>query len=144
MTRLLPTWSHPVASVLIVIQPYDGGLLKKTPQTEAQKQRLRQQFLDFGYQVATRLQQMGYLAEIFDPRTGMPLLSKPGQLTLDDVALARSCLGYETAHSYGCNLILHPIWGSSVYPSTLVSSAQPEVVEQVSREVRLERVEECV
>jgi hypothetical protein len=144
LTGLLPAWSHPVASVLIVIQPCDGGLLHKTPQTEAQKHHLRQQFLEFGYQVATRLQHMGYLAEVFDPRTGLPLLSQPGRLTLDDVAIASSCLGYETTHSCGCDLILHPTWGSSVYPSTLLSSAQPDVVEWVSREVRLGRGQSCV
>jgi len=126
--KLLPGWSCPVASVLVVLQPCECCLLERTIAAARQKHFLRQQFLTFGYQVAAQLQQMGYQAEVFDPRTGLPLLSKPGLMLLDDVAVAQACLGYPIAHSHGCSIILHPVWGSAVYPSTLVSSAAPAVI----------------
>ncbi|MGA7932972.1 MAG: methylmalonic aciduria and homocystinuria type D protein [Kovacikia sp.] len=135
LDRLLPDWSSPVLSVLVVLQPCSCDLVKKTSIAEAQKQRLRQNFLQFGYRVASQLQQKGHLAEVFDPRTGLPLLSQAGQLRLDDVAIVRSCLGYQTMDSAGCLVILHPLWGSSVYPSTLLSAAAPEVVALVSATV---------
>ena len=121
--QLLPTWTCPIASVLVVLQPFSGELLHRSPQIERQKQRLRRQFLDLSYRLATALQAQGYLAEAFDPRTGWPLLSPPGQVPLDDVAIVRSCLGYPTVNRQGCSVLLHPVWGSSVYPSTLLSSA---------------------
>ncbi len=128
---LLPGWSHPVSSVLVVLQPCNTDLRQKTPVTEAQKQLLREAFLEFGYPIAMKLQHLGHLAEIFDPRTGLPLFSQPGHLHLDDVAVARACLGYQTINSYGCSIIVHPLWGSAVYPSTLLSSATPDLVESV-------------
>ncbi len=138
-TKLLPAWSLPVSSVLVVLQPSSCNLLEKSPAAEAQKQLLRQQFLQFGGQVAARLQHMGHLAEVFDPCTGSPLFSPPGSLRLDDVAVVRSCLGYSTCDRHGCSVILHPIWGSAVYPSTLLSSAEPHLVRGVlqMRELRL-------
>lgn len=134
--RLLPDWPCPAASVLIVLQPCAWDLSEHTPQTEHQKQQLRQRFLQFGYRVATKLQTLGYLADVFDPRTGLPLFSQPGQIHLDDVAVVQFCLGYSTLERQGCSILLHPLWGSAVYPSILLSSATPPILEQVSQEVR--------
>jgi hypothetical protein len=136
LDRLLPAWSRPVLSVLVVLQPSGCNLVERTAIAEDQKHQLRQNFLQFGYKVAAQLQYQGYLADIFDPRSGLPLLSQPGPLRLDDVALVQACLGYQTAENSGCRVILHPVWGSSVYPSTLLSSAEPERVESISATVR--------
>lgn len=131
LDKLLPDWSQPVGSVLVVLQPCSSDLTHRTPLSEFLKQRLRSQFLAFGYPVAAQLQQLGHLADLFDPRTGFPLLSHPGPLRLDDVAVARSCLGYPSTCCHGCSVILHPTWGSAVYPSTLLSSAEPGLLETV-------------
>ena len=134
---LLPTWSRPVASVLVVLQQCPCDLLERTSTTENQKQQLRQQFLQFGRQVAGRLQHLGHLADLFDPSTGFPLLSQPGQLWLDDVAVVRACLGYPSTRACGCSVLLHPVWGNAVYPSTLVSSAEPDLMSQIVTAVRV-------
>ena len=120
--------------MLIVLQPCDCDLLERSPTAEAQKRKLRRQFLKFGYAIAAEINRMGHAAAIFDPRTGLPLLARPGALRLDDVALVQATLGYRTACSHGCSIVLHPLWGRAVYPSTLVSSAEPAIVEQILRE----------
>jgi Methylmalonic aciduria and homocystinuria type D protein len=132
--KLLPDWSCPARSMLIVLQPCDCDLLERSPTAEAQKRKLRRQFLKFGYAIAAQLTDRGHAAAIFDPRTGLPLLARPGSLRLDDVAIVQATLGYRTACSHGCSIVLHPIWGLAVYPSTLVSSAEPALVEQILRE----------
>ncbi|HEY9645204.1 MAG TPA: methylmalonic aciduria and homocystinuria type D protein [Chroococcidiopsis sp.] len=134
---LLPDWScaiEPVLieSVLIVLQPCDRVLLERTLETEAQKERLRQNFLEIGAMVVLRLVEQGYRADLFDPSSGFPVYSSPGHTRLDDVAIARACLGYPVSRSGGCAVILHPLWGSAVYPSTVVSSAPPWVIEAVA------------
>ncbi|MCY7274677.1 MAG: methylmalonic aciduria and homocystinuria type D protein, partial [Phormidesmis sp. CAN_BIN44] len=48
LPRLLPDWSSPVRSVLVVLQPCQIELMQFTPEAEAQKQQLRQRFLEFG------------------------------------------------------------------------------------------------
>lgn len=133
--QLLPGWSEPVASVLVVLQSCQQPFLERTPATEQKKAWLRDQFLAFGSQVALELQSRGYQADLFDPRTGLPLMSPPGDKHLDDVALVQAVLGYETSDRNGCSLVLHPTLGAAVYPSTLVSSAPPSVLESVVNDV---------
>ncbi len=131
LDQLLPEWSCAARSVLIVLQPCDSDLFARSRTVEDQKQRLRRQFLRFGYRVATQIAHLGEATAIFDPRTGWPLLSRPGQLRLDDVAVIRACLGYQTVDSHGCLIIFHPQWQSAVYPSTLITSAAPATVKQL-------------
>jgi hypothetical protein len=134
-SRLLPDWYHPVRSLLIVLQHADGSFCHSTVWTDAQKDLLRLRFLELGWAIATRLRTLGHLATPFDPKTGLPCMSRPGDLSLDDVAVVRSCLGYPTMEYCGCAIALHPAWGMAVYPSLLLSSAEPATLEQVVREV---------
>ncbi len=135
LSRLLPDWSSPVRSVLVVLQPCQMELMQVTPETDAQKQQLRQRFLDFGLAIVQNLRRAGHLADLFDPRTGHPFLSQAGTLRLDDVAVVRSILGYSTTRFGNCCGILHPQWGSAVYPSILISSAESSQVESAICEV---------
>ncbi len=135
LSRLLPDWSSPVRSVLVVLQPFPVELAQFTPETDAQKQKLRQRFLDFGLTIVHALRRAGHLADLFDPRTGHPLLSQAGTLRLDDVAVVRSTLGYSTTQFGNCCVILHPQWGNAVYPSILISSADSSQVESAICEV---------
>jgi len=122
-------------SVLIVLQQCQCVLFERTVDTEISKNQLRQQFIEFGCNITLKLREMGHLADVFDPQTGLPMISPPGQLKLDDVAVARSTLGYGVTDSDPCSMIVHPTWGGAVYPSTLVSSAQPHIVENVVRNI---------
>ena len=135
--NLLPSWSRPVASVLVVLQPCTCELLGQTPAAELQKHDLREQFLAFGSTIARHLEHLGHLAEVFDPRTGEPSRSQSGLLPLDDVAVVKSCLGYSAIVHADCWAIVHPAWGSAVYPSTLLSSAPPAIVQEVCDRVLL-------
>ncbi|MBW4552687.1 MAG: methylmalonic aciduria and homocystinuria type D protein [Aphanocapsa sp. GSE-SYN-MK-11-07L] len=131
LDQLLPAWVEPVQSILIVLQQANQSLLRRTPATEKEKRRLRQQFIQFGDRLIAQLTSQAYQAELFDPRTGWPLFSQPGTLHLDDIAVVRTTLGYPALPQGGCLIIQHPTWGSAVYPSILVSSASPEVLEQI-------------
>ncbi|MFQ3616152.1 MAG: methylmalonic aciduria and homocystinuria type D protein [Cyanobacteriota bacterium] len=133
--RLLPTWSHSIASVLVMLQPSPVALLERTLDSEPEKEKLRSRFLELGRAIAQTLQRQGYLADLFDPRTGWPILSARGTLPLDDVAVARSALGYSTDRYGNCRVILHPRLGTAVYPSTLVSSAPIDVLGAIAQQV---------
>lgn len=128
-SQLLPDWSLPIQSVLIVLQPCPIILLDRTVETEACKDQQRQRFLDLSQAIAARLRQLGHLATAFDPRTGLPVHDRAGDLYLDHVAVVRSLLGYAKISSGNCSVILHPLWGGAVYPSVLLASAASQVVE---------------
>ena len=107
--QLLLDWHVPALSVLIVMQQSSVGLLKRTTETEVQKQQLRQKFINLGQEISKRLQKANYQSEIFDPKTGQPLLSQPGLMTLDDVAVVKSSLGYPLVETGGCWLPKSPV-----------------------------------
>jgi len=131
LNRLLPSWSLPVLSVVVVLQLCQFAFLERTVETEIYKNEFRQQFLEFGSQIVSQLGAMGYLADMFDPRTGFPMTSPPGQVRLSDVKVVGATLGYTIDRSGQCAAIVHPTWGKAVYPSTIVSSARANVVEEV-------------
>uniref|UniRef100_A0A832M2P8 Methylmalonic aciduria and homocystinuria type D protein n=1 Tax=Oscillatoriales cyanobacterium SpSt-402 TaxID=2282168 RepID=A0A832M2P8_9CYAN len=133
--NLLPEWSCGISSVLIVIQYAGCALVERTERTEARKNQLRQNFLELADAIAIRLHCLGYLVDMFDPKTGFPISSKPGVIKLDDVAVVHSCLGYSVMQVEGCSILLHPNWGTAIYPSVILSSATPEVVTQVASSV---------
>lgn len=133
--QLLPDWLVPVLSVLIIFQHCPVLLVEKTAETEFHKQQLRAQFVKVGRLIVLSLQHLGYRAEIFDPRTGYPILSQPGSLRLDDVAVVQNSLGYPLTQTGGCRIIEHPTWGNAVFPSVLLSSAAPDITQAVVEEV---------
>lgn len=133
--QLLPDWLVPVLSVILVFQHCPVLLVEKTTETEFHKRQLRAQFVRLGRQIVLYLQQLGYQAEIFDPCTGYPLLSQPGPIRLDDVALVHTSLGYPLTETGGCWMIEHPMWGNAVYPSVLFSSAAPTVTQRIVDQV---------
>ncbi|MGB8701872.1 MAG: methylmalonic aciduria and homocystinuria type D protein [Thermosynechococcaceae cyanobacterium] len=125
---LLPDWPGPVASVLVILQPCSVALNHITPESEQQKQRLRRRALYLSRQLIAALEQADYWAEGFDPRSGLPGRSRPGLMTLDDVAVVQAVLGYRLIASGDCRLIEHPTWGCRVFPCVVVSTAPPEIL----------------
>jgi Methylmalonic aciduria and homocystinuria type D protein len=130
---LLPDWQVSVQSVMVILQPCSVALNEVTPITEQQKRQLRRRFLYWAKQLIAALHQEGYAADSFDPRTGHPYDSRSGSLTLDDVAVVQSVLGYPLVPSGDCRLVEHPIWGCGVFPSVVVSSAPPSILETIAQ-----------
>jgi Methylmalonic aciduria and homocystinuria type D protein len=132
---LLPDWSVSVESVMVILQPCSVALNEITPVTEQQKQQLRRRFLYWAKKLIVALKQEGYAADGFDPRTGHPHYSRSGALTLDDVAVVQSVLGYPLVPSGECRLVEHPIWGCGVFPSVVVSAAPPPVLANIAHQL---------
>lgn len=124
--QLLPSWPVPVQSVIVWLQPSQIPLLRANQAVEQEKNRLREQLLLLGKDLAASLGQAGYPTEVFDPRSGLPTGSKPGSLHLDDLTLIQSLLGYPARHQGKCRVMVHPTWGAAVYPGIILSAATPE------------------
>ncbi len=133
--QLLPAWLLPVQSVLVVLQHCPVRLAQVTPETERQKRCLREQFLRLAKPILRELQHRGFEVDIFDPKTGKPMRSPSGTLTLDDVAVVQSLLGYPCVPHGECHVLMHPQWGSAVFPSVLVTTAAPTELEAVVQTV---------
>ncbi|WP_414576594.1 methylmalonic aciduria and homocystinuria type D protein [Anabaena sp. CCY 9402-a] len=135
--RILPDWQQqPLFWVVIVLQRSRYPLVKITPQTETQKEHLRANFMRFGCDLAFNLSDRGYLADLIDPRTGYPLFSRPGEIPHNDTAVVKALLHYPVLKNKCCVLV-HPTWGTAVYPSIFISTAPPTILELVIKSVAL-------
>ncbi len=133
--RILPDWKkQPFLWVVVVLQQSQCQLLESTAEVEAEKQRLREKFMRFGCDVAFNLRDRGYLTDLIDPRTGYPLLSRPGEIPHDDTAVVKALLNYPLIYN-NCRVLVHPQWGMAVYPSVLISVASPPMIELVLKSI---------
>ena len=135
--KLLPGWSDPVQSVLLYLQPSPVQLSDRTSETEVVKDSLRADFLQLAEQWSGLILRAGFLAEPFDPKHGTPLYSAPGEWPLDDVAVAHALLHYPITEEGGCKILHHPNWRTGIFPSTLLSSAPPNVLKDLVMKIRL-------
>jgi len=132
--RILPDWLQPDFWVAIVLQQARCELVEISPEVEKEKEHLRENFMRFGCDVAFNLRDQGYPTDLIDPRTGYPLLSRPGKIPHDDTAVVKALLDYPLLHNQ-CRVLVHPDWGMAVYPSILISSAMPITVELCLRNI---------
>lgn len=58
-----------------------------------------------------------------------------GNVVYPEVDGFETLLRFPVSSAAGCRVILHPAWGSHVYPATLFTNAPPEAVEQALRAV---------
>ncbi|GAB1542096.1 hypothetical protein NUACC21_47700 [Scytonema sp. NUACC21] len=133
--QILPDWRNALSLwVVIVLQQTQYEMVDTTPEIEAEKEKLREKFMRFGCDVAFNLRDRGYLTDLIDPRTGYPLLSRPGKKTHDDTAVVKALLHYPVIQNR-CRVLVHPTWGAAVYPSVLISEAPPMVIEWAIRSI---------
>jgi hypothetical protein len=133
--RILPDWKNQSSLwVVIVLQQSQYELVECTPEIEAEKERLREKFIRFGFDVAFNLRDRSYPTDLIDPRTGYPLLSHPGEIPHNDTAVVKALLKYQVIQNK-CRVLVHPIWGIAVYPSILISVASPIIIESVIKSI---------
>ncbi|MEB3212287.1 MAG: methylmalonic aciduria and homocystinuria type D protein, partial [Leptolyngbyaceae bacterium] len=129
--RLLPSWQSEPQSVVIILQRCAVSLAHCTAQTDHQKDVLRDRFFHIGNDIRHHIHGIHHEVELFDPKSGYPVISSPGSLHLDDVAVACHMLHYAVSTQGTCTYLLHPQWRDAVYPSTLISDAPIEKVREV-------------
>lgn len=134
LERVIPDWNLPVLWVVIVLQQSRYEMVETTPHVEREKERLREKFMRFGCNVAFKLRDRGFLTDLIDPRTGYPLLSHPGQIPHDDIAVVKALLGLPIIHN-SCRILEHHEWGTAVYPSIMISSASPTIIKSILKRV---------
>jgi hypothetical protein len=126
--QLLAGWETPISYLILVLQQSSISLKESTFEVAAEKDRLRVEFIRFGCSLIFALQDRGYSSDLFDPRTGYPLLAPQG-MTWDDNAVVKALLNYPVVNYQQCSLITHPIWEHHVYPATIATSAPQALIE---------------
>eukprot|EP00899_Mesostigma_viride_P010122 jgi/Mesvir1/19110/Mv12855-RA.1 len=95
---------------------------------EDEKNRLLDEFLKFSRTLEATLAAEGHWADYMDPCSGLPMVHRETQVVYSEVDSMEYLLGYKTANAGCCKVLLHPRWGSGVYPSTFFTTAPLDVV----------------
>lgn len=137
--QLLPGWNQPIANLILLLQQSSISLKESNLEVAQEKDSLRAEFIRFGCSVIFGLQARGYMSDLFDPRTGHPLLAPQGKLTLNDNAVVKALLNYSVVSYQNCSLLTHPEWGNQVYPSTIVTVAAQKQIQSCLKQVTTEQ-----
>ncbi|GAB4816225.1 hypothetical protein N2152v2_003271 [Parachlorella kessleri] len=105
-------------------------LVQRGEKVEAEKDRLLERFMSFAKPICEKLEAAGYWADYIDPCSGLPMIHKETGSVYGEVEALITLLGYKSQNAGCCKVVLHPRWGSSVYPASLFAKAPLEAVQQ--------------
>ncbi|MCC0178648.1 methylmalonic aciduria and homocystinuria type D protein [Waterburya agarophytonicola K14] len=134
---LLPDWEISITHLVLILQESHISLKEFNHRVVTEKDRLRANFLRFGWELIFTLQDQGYQSDLFDPRTGYPLLGQKGKFTLDDNATVKALLNYPVIEYNNCSLLEHPTWGDRVYPSTVATTAPEDLIQDSANKISI-------
>ncbi|RUS26686.1 hypothetical protein BC938DRAFT_484259, partial [Jimgerdemannia flammicorona] len=123
--------------VVPMVQRCNNDLIGVGAQVDVEKDEMLER-VTWGNAIVSRLKPLNEWADITDPASGYPIHSQPGASPYPDVQGTQTLLRYDTQSTGCCHVLLHPSWGSSIYPATLFTSADPETFARVVGEVERE------
>ena len=92
-------------------------------EVEKEKDFCLERFAEFGAAVCAELRAAGHWADYIDPCSGLPMLTKGCNKVYDEVTGMQLLLRFASQNAGCCKILLHPTWGSAVYPATLFTTA---------------------
>lgn len=101
-------------------------LVRTGEEVEEEKDRLLETFADWAKTICEKLIREGHFADYIDPCSGLPMIHRNTNTVYSEVDALTTLLGYPFANAGCCKVILHPKWGSAVYPATMFTNAPLE------------------
>jgi len=95
---------------------------------EAEKDRLLNVCMAFARNICDKIRRAGYWADFIDPCSGLPMLTLDCNKGYSEVDGMECCLQYKSYSAGFCKILLHPRWGSAVYPATIFACAPRTLV----------------
>lgn len=111
-------------------------LVNVGPHVEAEKDALLERFFAFARRVCAVLsEEYGAWADYIDPCSGLPMVHRNSCGVYGEVDALVTLRRYSTMNAGCCKVVLHPQWGSAVYPASLMTKAPAEVTIRVLQQV---------
>ena len=123
---------HPML-VLPTMQHAHEDLVRVGEQIEQEKDRCLETFMTFARELCARLVDRGYFADYVDPCSGLVMLTRGANKVFSEVDCAQQLLGYSVQNCGCCKVLLHPKWGSAVYPASVFTNAPVDEVKSLLR-----------
>ncbi|KAI8084515.1 uncharacterized protein BX664DRAFT_337167, partial [Halteromyces radiatus] len=121
--------------VVPVIQRCEHDMVGITQTVNHERNEKLEIFVSWGKSVVDRLRRIGIWADIMDPASGFPIYSEAGPTPYPDVQGTQTLTKYDIQNVGCCHILLHPTWNSSIYPSTLFTTAPYDLLVKVINEI---------
>jgi hypothetical protein len=115
--------------VIPTCQRSDIDLVRFGDVIEQEKDRLLERFCEFAKAACDSLAADGYWADYIDPCSGLPMVHKDSTVPYGEVEGFSTLLGYKTSNAGCCKILLHPRWGSYIYPASIFAKAPLETIQ---------------
>ncbi|ORE09169.1 hypothetical protein BCV72DRAFT_303080 [Rhizopus microsporus var. microsporus] len=118
--------------VVPVIQKCEHDMVGLSKEVNDERDIKLELFISWGRRVVDRIKSVGMWADMMDPASGFPVFSHPGSSPYPDVQGTIMLDSRFDIQNVGCcHILLHPSWGSHIYPSTLFTTAPADVLEKI-------------
>ena len=115
--------------VVVTTQRSDLDLVNTGEAVDAEKDALLERFFVWAQAAAAALAAAGHWCDYVDPCSGLLMVDRSGHRSVyDEVSALAALRRYKTSNAGCCKIVLHPRWGSSVYPATLFTDAPPDAL----------------
>lgn len=123
--------------IIPTFQRCQWDLVATGPHVEAEKDEKLVNFYHWSALVCGRLREQGFWADMTDPASGYPVFGGRGSAVYPDVHGANRLLAYDIMNTGCCSVLLHPKWGSQVYPATMFARAPSTIIDEIIMEIGL-------
>ena len=97
-----------------------------------------ERFLDFAERVTNILRADGVWCDYIDPCSGLSMVNRDSQHIYGEVDALVTLLNYQTTNSGCCKVVLHPTWGSAVYPASMFAKCSAETLQAAIAKAEVE------
>ncbi|KAF9571269.1 hypothetical protein EC968_000765 [Mortierella alpina] len=142
MTRELTTVfpNRDLSNLLVVptIQKCNNDMVAWDDEIAKEKDDRLDDFVRWATALHDRLKRLGFWSDMTDPASGFPSFSERGRDVYPDVEGCQLLLKYDFQNAGCCKVLLHPSWGSKIYPATFFTTAPTDVLLRVVEDVEQE------
>lgn len=101
-------------------------LVQTGERVDVEKDFCLERFIEFARRVTDELRAAGRWCDYIDPCSGLSMINRESQHIYGEVDALVTLLNYQTTNSGCCKVVLHPKWGSAVYPASLFAKCSPD------------------
>uniref|UniRef100_A0A7S0RSJ5 Methylmalonic aciduria and homocystinuria type D protein n=1 Tax=Chlamydomonas leiostraca TaxID=1034604 RepID=A0A7S0RSJ5_9CHLO len=97
---------------------------------DVEKDNLLEKFMAWASAVCSKLGAQGHWADYIDPCSGLPMVHTDGpHQVYPEVEGLAVLKGFKTSNAGCCKVLLHPRWGSAVYPASMFTTAPADALQ---------------
>ena len=109
------------------------NIIKTGEKVDEEKDACLERFVKFAEIATDVLREKDFWCDYIDPCSGLAMIHKESQRVYGEVDALVTLLNYEYTNVGCCKIVMHPKWGSSVYPASLFAIAPEEEVRSALR-----------